>query len=325
MFRNATAAFRGLLEEILRDGAPVESRTQSTRELLAVSFTLERPRERCIVDSERHNNVFASIAETLWVLSGRDDLDYLSAYLPRALDFSDDGKTWRGAYGPRMRSWLGVDQVAAVVELLREHPTSRRAVISLFDPARDFEPSTDIPCNNWLQFVLRDGRLDMHVVARSMDIMWGFSGINSFEWSVLHDLIASSLGAEVGNQVYFVGSLHLYDRHLGRAETISATPSQNAYSNAQTMSRVTASLDEFDEQLRQTLRWERSLRAGNLDDDWRPEDQLLRQFSIMLLIYWTWRHTLDIERTESVIKQLDDDGLVAAAHDYLHWIRPPEH
>jgi thymidylate synthase len=55
----------------------------------------------------RNNNVFAQLAETAWVLAGRNDLAFLGHYLPRVADFSDDGRTWRGAYGPRIRRWGG--------------------------------------------------------------------------------------------------------------------------------------------------------------------------------------------------------------------------
>ena len=320
VYRNATAAFRGLLTELRGQGEWVESRTESTYELRAVTFSIQRPRERCIVDSERHNNVFASIAETLWVLAGRDDLKYLSTYLPRALEFSDDGATWRGAYGPRLRAWGAVDQVASAIEILREHPLSRRAVISIFDPARDLEPSRDIPCNNWLQFLIRDGKLEMHVVARSMDIVWGFSGINSFEWSVLHELIAVALGVEVGTQTYFVGSLHLYEKHLSRADAILRHPSIDPYLNSSHMSHVTtASLASFDADVVRLLGWESSLRAGDLLPEFESGDHLLGAFGIMLRAYWTWRHSGDTIRAHQVLKQLDDEGLAAAARDYFRW------
>lgn len=320
VFRNATAAFRGLLTEIRGQGEWVESRTESTYELRAVAFSIQRPTERCIVDSERHNNVFASIAETLWVLAGRDDLEYLSTYLPRALDFSDDGVTWRGAYGPRLRGWGSVDQVSSAIDLLREHPMSRRAVISLFDPARDLESSNDIPCNNWLQFLVRDGELEMHVVARSMDIVWGFSGINSFEWSVLHELIAVALGVGVGTQTYFVGSLHLYEKHLRRADAILRHPSIDPYLKSGRTSQVTtASLARFDGEIAKLLGWESILRAGDLLAEFESEDHLLRDFGTMLRAYWTWRHSGDAARVNQVLKQLDDEGLAAAARDFFRW------
>ncbi len=106
---------------------------------------------------------------------------------------------------PRLRNWKGgVDQVAQVRELLAASPDSRRAVISLFDPEIDFQDSKDIPCNNWLHFLVRDGRLHLNVAARSTDIWFGFSAINGFEWSVLLEMMARWLKLDVGTDLFYV-------------------------------------------------------------------------------------------------------------------------
>jgi thymidylate synthase len=79
----------------------------------------------------------------MWVLAGRNDIEWLSAYLPRAADFSDDGITWRAGYGRRIRHWdcnpgdPGLDQHAYIVDTLREDPLSRQAVIGIWDPITD--------------------------------------------------------------------------------------------------------------------------------------------------------------------------------------------
>ncbi len=219
-YRNAAEALVGELRNLATHGSPQVVRGTETFEVRSRLIELRVPTERCIVVPHRGNDTFATIAETMWVLAGRDDLDYLSYYLPRAPEFSDDGKTWRGAYGPRLRNWFGVDQVAAVLRLLHDDRASRRAVINLFDPARDFVRSKDVPCNNWLHFFIRDGHLILNVVTRSSDIMWGFSGINTFEWSVLHEMMAFWLEVPPGTITYFISSLHLYDRHYARANRI---------------------------------------------------------------------------------------------------------
>ena len=105
MHDNLTRALVGALRDLQLRGEPVDSRggTQ-TRELRSYTIGIKRPTERVLVLPERRNNPFAALAETMWVLGGRDDLAYLTRYLPRAGDFSDDGETWRGAYGPRLRN-----------------------------------------------------------------------------------------------------------------------------------------------------------------------------------------------------------------------------
>lgn len=235
-YTNVQQALPYLLDNVLASGQVYSSRNGGITELLGTSITLTRPWERFHTVKHRNANPFAQIAETFWVLGGRNDVGWLSYYLPRARDFSDDGATWRAGYGPRLVNWplssvfgtnAGVNQVQSVLNELREHPDSRRAVISLFNPAIDYAETKDVPCNNWLQFLLRDGTLHMLITVRSNDVMWGWSGINTFEWSVLHEAMARSLGAKIGPVTFFVGSFHLYDEHRERAARIVETARQS--------------------------------------------------------------------------------------------------
>jgi thymidylate synthase len=229
-YPNAAHAFIGELREVIEHGAPVTVREQETREIQARLVTIENPVERFITIPKRRNDVFHAVAETMWVVSGRDDVAFLERYLPRAPEFSDDGLVWRGAYGPRLRNWSGVDQVDEIRRLLLEEPESRRAVAVLFDPSRDFQPTRDVPCNNWLHFLRREGRVDLNVTIRSNDILWGFSGINTFEWSVLHEMMAHWLSLDVGQVTFFISSLHLYEDRRGQCErTLAAFAGRTGY------------------------------------------------------------------------------------------------
>lgn len=212
-----------LLARLLREKTR-GSRNGRMKELGPVSITIEKPWLRYVSVAERKVSLPAQIAETMWVLSGRNDVEWLSHYLPRAKDFSDDGTTWSGGYGPSLRAWGPdrVDQLWHVVELLREDVETRRAVISLYDPARDTAPGLkDVPCNNWLSFrVGNDGRLHLNVATRSNDIIWGWSGINTFEWSVLLAVVCALTGLAQGTIRYNITSLHLYERHFAKARRI---------------------------------------------------------------------------------------------------------
>jgi thymidylate synthase len=228
-FATASEALPFICSRILDKGDEVGSRNGRVKEFLNTQIVLTDPQRREITTANRHANVFAQIAETMWVLSGRNDIEWLSAYLPRAKDYSDDGRVWRGGYGPRIRHydkhWQGVahgdsnhiDQLAHVVNLLREDPLSRRAVIAIYDPGADTKPGKDIPCNDFLQFQSRLGALHLTVTVRSNDLMWGWSGINAFEWSTLQEIVASMLGITVGTLTFNIGSLHLYDQHWNKA------------------------------------------------------------------------------------------------------------
>lgn len=232
-YRNASMALVRQLMYVYSEGKPVAVRGSQTKELRNECFTIERPDERVIFVRNRKDNIFAKIAETLWVLAGHNDITWLKRYLPRAPEWSDNGRTWRAAYGPRLRNWAGydanTDQLANVLWELIKDPESRRAVISLWDPSVDYTESKDIPCNNWIHFLVRDGKLHMNIAQRSSDVIWGFSGINTFEFSVIQEYMANALDYEIGEFTYFISSLHLYEHHVERAKNILTVHQEDFY------------------------------------------------------------------------------------------------
>ena len=178
MYLDISNAFLGQLHNVVYNGDIVNVKGTETKENLFASFTIEHPWDRVMMIKGRNDNIFAKIAETLWVLAGRNDMDFLSYYLPRAPQWSDDGETWRAGYGPRLRRWEAihqidkerfgasfanktVDQLKEVVNHLKENKGTRQAIISIWDPAQDWVESKDIPCNNWLHFIERRGKLPL--------------------------------------------------------------------------------------------------------------------------------------------------------------------
>lgn len=277
-----------------RDGSRVMERLHET-------VTLTEPRSRYMLLAARKASLPAQIAETMWVLSGRDDVKWLSTYLPRAPQFSDDGEVWRGAYGPRLRS-AGeglLDQLDYVVELLKKDPLTRRAVIQIYDADIDSQPGKDIPCNDFISFQSRLGKLHMHVFVRSNDLVWGWSGINTFEWSVLQEVIASILGIGVGNLTFATSSLHIYDRHWKKMrDMIDSHPTSgftpwDAVFDAPKITSI-RSMAELDMQLREWFRAEELIRKSRsygsaLDAaEAAGVDPLFRDW-LRVIAAWWWR------------------------------------
>lgn len=320
-FRNTEEAFLALLAAIIDDGEEVTVRGSTTREIRSQLVEIEQPQERVIVIPGRNNSVFASIAESMWVLAGRDDVSYLEGYLKRARDFSDDGATWRGAYGPRLRNWHGADQLRAIVALLSADPDSRRAVASLYDPAQDMVESRDVPCNNWLHFLRRNGQLHLHVAARSTDIWWGFSGINIFEWALLLEMMAHWLGDLPGQLSFFTSSLHLYERHDEKARAVlSAAESRSGtYPSGPDAHPFTTPFDEFDAVVAQWMGLEQQLRSGaNLRDLTIPfTDALLQQYIRMIDIYWAFKRGMQPSDLADRIGGLGNTDLAHAANEFV--------
>ena len=290
-----------LLKDLLGSGDEISSRAGVVKELTHVGITLTEPWKREITCPRRKPNIAAQIAETVWVLAGMDDIEWLGRYLPRSKDFSDDGQTWRAGYGKRLRRWSAgdsdvVDQLRYVVETLQTSHSSRQAVASIWDPVIDTNPGKDIPCNNWLSFSSRLGKLDLMVAIRSNDVIWGWSGINAFEWSALQEIVAGLLGVDVGGLHFAVTSLHLYDRHWSKARDIAlADHEYDGRIAAAGSPRFDASalrskdIDGLDDMLSRWLDVEQMIRRGHPEANVRvasfPEPMLR---SWLRVIQWWW-------------------------------------
>lgn len=322
IYRNATFAFIGELGQIGKAGRPVVVRGKGTSEILARTVTLETPAERFITVPGRGNDVFAAIAETMWVIAGRNDVGFLSRYLKRATQFSDDGLTWRGGYGPRLRNWNGVDQINEVRQLLGRDPNSRRAVAVLFNPGEDFVETADVPCNNWLHFVQREGRLDLNVVVRSNDILWGFSGINTFEWSVLQEMMAFWLGLTVGRATFFISSLHLYDdpeRRAQAARSLKGFQGTSGYDRGWSGAPFETRWEEMPAVMEHWFDIEARL-AGGADvseEIMAFPDPLLRTFLQALQVKWAREHGAGEENIRPMIDALGTLDIAYALHEQL--------
>lgn len=294
-YSDISSALPDLASKLLYHGDEISSRDGEGRsrvlEFTWVRTTLENPRRREVLLRERKANIFAQIAETMWVLSGRSDVDWLERYLPRARQFSDDGIVWRGGYGPRIRHWGGTDQVQNVIGMLRKDRTSRRAVIQIYDPARDSTPGKDIPCNNWIAMNSRLGYLDMGVALRSNDLIWGWSGINAFEWSVLQEIIAFELGINQGSLSFFTASLHSYERHWGRLSRISSDVPISELAEVKDSPRYApAERNTWSSLIRQFMEMEEYIRTAERDP--REIGKRINQFPEPM--YRSWLHALNL-------------------------------
>jgi len=195
-----------------------ESRNGTTYEALEpVTTVYNKPWERVCLISKRDANPFFHYIESLWMLAGRNDLEPLTYFVKSMEDFSDDGEILWGAYGWRWKSYFNKDQLAMLIDMLKENPDDRRAVLQMWDAKEDLARACnkniarkDVPCNTNIYFKIRDNKLNMTVCNRSNDMLWGAYGANSVHMSVLQEYMASSLGVEMGVYRQVSDSFHIY-------------------------------------------------------------------------------------------------------------------
>lgn len=218
------------IKKLKQDGVRTNTRNGVAYQLYNNVFNLKYPKNRHLNLKGRLNNIFATIAETFWVFAGYDDLTYLSFFLPRAYDFSDDGKTWYGGYGPRIYNALGLkrNQIKHVFSMFKlDNKYTRRATLYIgnVDDTIDawqenkFEGlAKDQACNQVLNFYI-DGfdKFNVNVMQRSGDILWGLGSVNIFEWSYLMEWLYLAVKyfyypeIQLGEYYHFVTNAHLYD------------------------------------------------------------------------------------------------------------------
>jgi len=152
--------------------------------------------------------------ELSWMLRGETNVTGLGPAAPIWEPWADENGDLGPVYGHQMRHW-GKDQLQYVVDLLRDKPDTRQAVMSLWN----FEQLPDMalpPCPTLFQFSRRGeryDRLDLAVYQRSADMFLGVP-FDLVSQAALMQLMAEELGVQVGRLTVQYGDAHVYLNHL---------------------------------------------------------------------------------------------------------------
>lgn len=206
---------RKVMSDVLTLGEHVNPTKGETRDLGTCVLELTNPRARLSRSSKR-GRVFSPLGELCWYLSGSDDLAFIEHYLTHYGKYAEDTGEVKGAYGPRLVDFDGINQIDYVINQLARKPSSRRAVIQLFDHADVQGDFRDVPCTCTMQFLIRKNRLQLVVFMRSNDIYRGLPH-DVFSFTMIQELVARTLNVELGSYVHIVGSLHLYTEDAASA------------------------------------------------------------------------------------------------------------
>lgn len=213
--RNVNDALSEGLEYLLKHGVEAPSRNGTV--IVApnpVMTEYEKPCERVLFSLVRKANPFFHLMEALWMLSGRNDIGFPCMFNKNFINYSDDGAFQHGAYGHRWRAAFGHDQLDWIVSELINRPTSRRAVLAMWDGGADplmvRKNGVDVPCNTHAYFDIQNGCLNMTVCNRSNDVIWGAYGANAVHFSILQEYLATRLGVVVGVYRQMSNNFHVY-------------------------------------------------------------------------------------------------------------------
>ena len=161
------------------------------------------------------------IHELLWFLRGETNIDYLKKNGVSIWDeWADKNGDLGPIYGHQWRSWAAsdgtaIDQIAQVIQQLKETPDSRRMVVSAWNVG-DLDKMKLAPCHVLFQFYVADGKLSCQLYQRSADIFLGVP-FNIASYSLLTLMIAQCCNLQPGEFVHTFGDAHLYLNHLEQA------------------------------------------------------------------------------------------------------------
>ena len=161
------------------------------------------------------------IYELLWFLQGDTNVKYLQEHGVRIWnEWADENGELGPVYGHQWRSWPDyqggtIDQIQNVLDLIKNHPDSRRMIVSAWNVA-EVEKMALPPCHTMFQFYVADGRLSLQLYQRSADTFLGVP-FNIASYALLLMMMAQVTGLKPGDFIHTTGDTHLYLNHLEQA------------------------------------------------------------------------------------------------------------
>jgi thymidylate synthase len=166
-------------------------------------------------------HVKSVVHELLWFLTGDTNVRYLKENgVSIWNEWADEKGELGPVYGKQWRSWAApdgraIDQISWVVDEIKRNPSSRRLVVTAWNPA-DIDKMALAPCHCLFQFFVADGRLSCQLYQRSGDVFLGVP-FNIASYALLTAMVAEVCGLAPGEFIHTLGDAHLYSNHVDQA------------------------------------------------------------------------------------------------------------
>lgn len=218
-----------LLDRILTEGATKTDRTGTgTMSVFGNQMRFDMANGFPLLTTKKLH-LKSIIYELLWFLRGDTNVHYLQEHGVRIWnEWADENGELGPVYGHQWRSWPDynggtIDQIQNVVEMIKNHPDSRRMMVTAWNPA-EVEQMALPPCHCLFQFYVADGRLSLQLYQRSADTFLGVP-FNIASYALLLQMMAQVTGLQPGEFIHTTGDTHLYLNHLDQARLqLTRTP-----------------------------------------------------------------------------------------------------
>lgn len=205
---------------VLRQGAKERVHKIDTLEVFGAFFTFDLSQGFPLFTSKRtwYRGV---ILELLWFLRGEDHIGFLKENNCNIWDkWADENGCVGPIYGCQWRNWNneGIDQIAKLIQGIKENPCSRRHVISTWNVSQ-LDKMNLPPCHFAATFNVTDGVLNCNVHMRSLDAVIG-APFDIASYATLMHMISMLCNLKPGKLSFLVDSFHVYSPHVEVANTM---------------------------------------------------------------------------------------------------------
>ncbi|EFN91099.1 thymidylate synthase [Prevotella amnii CRIS 21A-A] len=221
--------YQDLLKRILKEGVKREDRTGvGTLSIFGhqMHFNME---DGFPLLTTKKLHLKSIIYELLWFLKGDTNVKYLQEHGVKIWnEWADENGDLGPVYGHQWRSWPdykggSIDQIKNVLDMIKHSPSSRRMLVTAWNPAEVDEMALP-PCHCLFQFYVAEGKLSLQLYQRSADTFLGVP-FNIASYSLLLHMMAQVTGLKVGEFIHTTGDTHIYLNHLEQVKLqLTRTP-----------------------------------------------------------------------------------------------------
>ncbi len=132
----------------------------------------------------------------------------------RRVFFTSEPNRFGHSYRSYWRGPFGREDLSDVIDLLKDQPSTKRALLVFVDPN-----GKKVPCVNAIHFLIRHGRLDLSYFARGQDAYLKFCA-DAICVRDFGAMVSEALGIRIGTITGTISSAHIYRKDFERVETI---------------------------------------------------------------------------------------------------------
>lgn len=204
-----------MLRYVLENGVDKMDRTGvGTRSVFGQQMRFDLSRGFPLMTTKKMH-LKSIIHELLWFIKGDTNVEYLQDNGVRIWnEWADENGDLGPIYGSQWRNWNGegIDQLAQVVDKLKNNPNDRRMIVSAWNVSKISEMRLP-PCHMMFQFYVANGKLSCMLYQRSCDMFLGVP-FNIASYALLTMMLAQVCNLEPGEFVHTLGDTHIYHNHF---------------------------------------------------------------------------------------------------------------